>query len=90
MQHSCVSFVLDDDQPPRRLKEVKRRLDYYTSDRLWTKEPHRVDYLLYSFVFLCLNPRDYTVLNRRKESITLSVPSLMEELNRVDILQGFR
>lgn len=73
-----------------RLKEVKQRLDYYTEDRLWTKETHRDDYLLYSFIFLCLNPRDYTVLNRRKESICLSILSLKDELSRVDILQGYR
>ena len=72
-----------------RLKEVTQRLGYYTENRLWTKETSHADYLVYSFVFLFLNPRDYTVLNRRKESISLSVPSLTEELSCVDVLQGY-
>ncbi|KAK8813055.1 hypothetical protein WA538_001926 [Blastocystis sp. DL] len=71
------------------LKEVTQRLGYYTENRLWTKETSHADYLVYSFVFLFLNPRDYTVLNRRKESISLSVPSLTEELSCVDVLQGY-
>ena len=53
-----------------RLKEVTQRLGYYTENRLWTKETSHADYLVYSFVFLFLNPRDYTLLNRRKESIS--------------------
>ena len=43
-----------------RLKEVTQRLDYYTENRLWTNEAYHADYLVYSFVFLFLNPRDYT------------------------------
>ena len=45
-------------------------------------------YLTVSFVFCCLNPRDYTVLNRRKDIIGKDQELLSHELDVITILQS--
>ena len=47
-------------------------------------------YLTVSFVFCCLNPRDYTVLNRRKDAMGKDQELLSHELDVITILQSDR
>ena len=45
-------------------------------------------FLTVSFIFCCLNPRDYTILNRRKDAIGTDEKLLHDELNAIRMLQG--
>ena len=45
-------------------------------------------FLTVSFIFCCLNPRDYTILNRRKDAIGADEKLLHDELNAIRMLQG--
>ena len=47
-------------------------------------------YLTVSFVFCCLNPRDYTILNRRKDVMGKNQELLSHELDVITILQSDR
>ena len=51
-------------------------------------EEQRAYYLLLSFVFCCIQPRDYTVYNRRKDCIGNDISKLLMELHYIAILQG--
>ena len=45
-------------------------------------------FLTVSFIFCCLNPRDYTILNRRKDAIGTDEKLLHDELSAIRMLQG--
>ena len=61
------------------INEIKERKSNY-EQRDW--------YLLLSYVFCCIQPRDYTVYNRRKDCIGDDIARLLKELHFIAILQG--
>lgn len=76
-----MSLFLND---PIRYQEVIQLCSPYL------KMGSRVDksFLTVSFIFCCLNPRDYTILNRRKDAIGNDQKLLHDELKAIRILQG--
>lgn len=83
----CVSHQLTHRYMEIKQKE-KKLINIEEIKKHQGSEEQRAYYLLLSFVFCCIQPRDYTVYNRRKDCIGNDISKLLMELHYIAILQG--